>query len=490
MTSESYEPGAALAIDPVAQDSDAVKENLPNFARREESDRALVRLQEDVSAWLAHRHQTDHYDQYRSQLNAIEGLISDALSDLRSSIAGIDVTLDPPMAYEECRLADFRTLWLRRVWQFFRDKFDQRDDDRAQPTLAAADEVVWSCYHAVFEQARQYSDDVAEGAAPLPFFESRYAPEAQPSKLVPLDLKEDLGFVHEHLERMPLSVVRIPPTCVGAPWWLTLLAHEVGHHVQYDLVEDNTLEDGFAQQLREAVEADPACAEGDGRRWAMWSAEVFADVFSVCAVGPPAISAMAYLQYREATKMLEPKQRYPPAVIRLEIMSAVGRELGLGSPIVPAQLDLGLLSEAGARHELELVPAVVRAALSPLPGLAVGLPKLCDTTAGDFLFGGFVPERAERLRNGRGAGVGGSLRAPRLMSSASMVAWTEIGRIEDCERRRVERAALARSTPDAICECREEGTREAPIMVAAAGETGHGLAAALLEAAPSLLEKG
>jgi hypothetical protein len=37
------------------------------------------------------------------------------------------------------------------VWDYFREKLDQRDDANLKPTLEAADEVLWSCYHPYFQ---------------------------------------------------------------------------------------------------------------------------------------------------------------------------------------------------------------------------------------------------------------------------------------------------------------------------------------------------
>ena len=39
--------------------------------------------------------------------------------------------------YEDCRTFDLRTQWLRRIWRFFGDKFDQRRSGEAAEVLAA-----------------------------------------------------------------------------------------------------------------------------------------------------------------------------------------------------------------------------------------------------------------------------------------------------------------------------------------------------------------
>jgi hypothetical protein len=72
----------------------------------------------------------------------------------------------------------------------------------------------------VFERAQVLGLKINRGPAPLPFLESRYSPEAYPAELVPPDLKSEVEvtFLGEYLNRMPVPVVRLPPTCLKAPW--------------------------------------------------------------------------------------------------------------------------------------------------------------------------------------------------------------------------------------------------------------------------------
>lgn len=63
------------------------------------------------------------------------------------------------LAYDEAPLGR------RRVWEFFRDMFAQRDDDRLNGLLKAADKTIWSCYHYALLKAGQPK----HGPAPLAF---------------------------------------------------------------------------------------------------------------------------------------------------------------------------------------------------------------------------------------------------------------------------------------------------------------------------------
>src|SRR5262249_34782353 len=104
--------------------------------------------------------------------------------------------------YRRCRRVDEAAAWLLRLWEFYRDKFDQRDVRPSQsdadmtvsaevgardasdvrvpfagPTLRAADQIVWSAYHRVMSMAEALSN-VAHGSAPLPFVAPEYSPSA------------------------------------------------------------------------------------------------------------------------------------------------------------------------------------------------------------------------------------------------------------------------------------------------------------------------
>ena len=117
---------------------------------KDQSQDELESLRKEFADWLKCRRDGDPRRQYMTQLNALEELIGGALRDLQPDLDACDPRLETGEFYEKCRLFDQRIVWLRRIWQFFKDKFDQRDDLRISPVLQAADEVVWSCYRPLF----------------------------------------------------------------------------------------------------------------------------------------------------------------------------------------------------------------------------------------------------------------------------------------------------------------------------------------------------
>src|SRR5262249_13799819 len=105
----------------------------------------LTRLRDDHKAWKTRRRGAVGAERYKTQLDAIDKLVERGAVQLEAGLDSVDLSRSEGAIYEACRTFDLRLLWVRRVWQFFREKFDQRDSELAD-TLRAADEIVWSCY--------------------------------------------------------------------------------------------------------------------------------------------------------------------------------------------------------------------------------------------------------------------------------------------------------------------------------------------------------
>ncbi|HET9897051.1 MAG TPA: hypothetical protein VFQ44_19120 [Streptosporangiaceae bacterium] len=280
------------------------------LARRKRTEVELARLDGEHGKWMARRWGAPEAGTYRSQLNAIDAVVRAGLDQLGAWLGEVDLSSPLGDVYEACRTFDLRLLWLRRVRDFFTEKFDQRDGELAD-VIHAADELVWSCYHLVLERARELAG-IRAGTLPLPFIEPRYSPTTFPADLVPAGLRSEIDepFLTEHLNRLPVPIVRLQPACVSGPWWLLYAAHEVGHSVQFDLAGKRALVDGYQQLVTQAV-SDAGGEAGDAARWGTWSKEIFADIFSVLMMGPWAIWAMVELELQSEAAMGEHRELRP-----------------------------------------------------------------------------------------------------------------------------------------------------------------------------------
>ncbi|HTV03388.1 MAG TPA: hypothetical protein VMF13_22750 [Luteitalea sp.] len=284
-----------------------------------ETDAEWRRLKRELTAWRVHRAAGDPDGQHRSQLEGCVTLIDGALDELHAPIAAL-TTADPRLA-EHCRTHDRRLVWLRRVWQFFRDRFDQRDDAGLAPTLGAADEVVWSCHRAAFATPA-LGMVASSGPPPLPYVEPQLTPEVFPHGLVPGDLRRDVDatFLRTWLQALPFAIVRLPASCVTAPWWLVHLGHEVGHVIDHQCL-------GY--QARVAIVDDLALDEPSADEWRRWSVETFADAYAILTFGGWALWALARAEARDDAAMLTPRDAYPSPAVRLLVMAHACQTLGV-----------------------------------------------------------------------------------------------------------------------------------------------------------------
>lgn len=293
-----------------------------------ETDAEWRRLKRELEAWRDHRVRADAVGQHRSQLEAAFTLVDRALEELRAPIAamaGVGLA-----TADHCRVHDRRLAWLRRVWEFFRERFDQRDDVTLAPLLKGADEVVWSCHREPFV-ALASPAVVPDGPPPLPYIEPGLTPEVFPHGLVPGALRRDVDapFLRRALDELPFAVVRVPATCVTAPWWLVHLGHEVGHVVDALLLGYRS-----RMELVERLGLDSA-ATAD---WTQWSGETFADLYAVLMHGQWAVWALAVADSHDDAVMLARRDSYPPPAVRLLVMAHACRTLGAATDDLDADV--------------------------------------------------------------------------------------------------------------------------------------------------------
>ncbi|MGR0221533.1 hypothetical protein [Agromyces sp. ZXT2-6] len=383
--------------------------------------------------WLSDRHQSDTWQQYRTQLDTISAVVDNCLGAVAATIPPADD--DWLLVYEACRLADRRAVWVERVWRFFAERFDQRDGPESRKRcIQAADEVLWSCWRPCFaDGSAANTRPPLAGAVPLPYLDPVHAPEAFPAGLVPADLAAtyaDAPFVREHLARLPVPTVRVPVAATYEPWLLSLIAHETGHHLQFAA----RLVQAFRTTIQDAVATVNPSDQDAVTRWGDWSVEIFADLVSVALLGQWALWPIAELELGAQQRMSEPRAGYPAAIVRLSLIEHA---------IVAMNLDPGPAwpsSEAAALvHNAEL-PDLAYASAVVDAGLRVGPPGFTLASwigfdAADFAPTGEVQQWRRWFSGGPHPATPPSLRGPRI-ALAGVVAATADARRADNERRR------------------------------------------------------
>lgn len=460
-----------------------------NQARKERTLRELRRLSDTIADWLAHRRSADcdetgqYIGRHKTQLEALESVLLGAADQLRAALNAVATDQDTGAVYDQCRDYDQAIVWLQRLWEFFKAKFDQRDDTaRLGPLLKSADEVVWSCYRQAFVRAENREPGLKQGPAPLAFIEPEYSPAALESdKPLPssLGLGADIDFLDDYLKSLPIPIIRLPPWCVEAPWWLVYVGHEVGHHVQHDL--------GLVGYFREGLEA-VAQAGGapaaDVKRWGVWAEEIFADVFSVVAMGPWAVWAVAEAEWSAPDRMAQRKAKYPAPVVRLALMARAADALGVDGKSALRGLPLKAIAAHNPHAEADLarVDDMVQFALGPMRGNLGALGKLCDFSAAAFGDGGEVQRWAGALYAQGATPALDRLHTARHLVSGALRMWAQIVEMEDAPARDAARLALAAKVRETLPRSGPPGTRAAYMPGGKLPERGAALGELLLKA--------
>lgn len=435
----------------------------PRGVRLIETADGLARLRQEIAVWVDRRHRLDPLGQFHTQLSSLETALSGALARLETAFDAASRT--PEEIYRTCRDFERRATLVRRLWTWFADKFDQRERPGWDKVLAAADEVAWSIHAEANRRAAVRGDAPITAPAPLPFLDAIDAAEAVPRDEPPAGLRPDNtdDLLRLLLARLPVPVVALPTSVRWSPWMLVALGHEAGHHLEHDLLPHSQLVRNVANAINNVTET-ANLSDDDIARWQTWSHELFADLIGLIAMGPAAVGVLLPYELGDAAYMMDRGRgggRYPAPAVRLELQTALARQLGidLDSVLAPLRLDQHVMPSIFAppeavRRDLDLVPDVATALLQPLGPFGTA-PELIGLNSDDFAGGGVIDVRADALLRTEGPDGDQGPRVVRELASATYVAWTRLP--SPNEPTTVER--LAMTAFEAITAAREGGTR-------------------------------
>lgn len=420
-------------------------------ARIEETVDEVDRLRGEVERWSDTRQAVDVAGRHRTQLLVLRQILCEMVARLRSRSEAVVPDDWSGEVYDACRAIDRRVAIVRRLFDWYRLRFDQRLDPDLQTTLVAADEVVWSCYAEPFGRAGH-----ALRSAPLPYVEARFTANAILRKVPPAELViRDDQLLADLLAELPIPVIGLPPICVARPWWLVLVAHEVGHHVQVDL-DGGSLDRAFPAALAELVTSRPVGDLGpELDDWRGWQREIFADLLSVLLVGDAARWSVEELMLAKPERMLvTDSAAYPPSLLRTGLMATVRDDIG--AALLGAQDDTPDLPS----RLTELAARVARPLTLRAFGVLPELRQLAGWRPSHFAPGGDADRWRDRLLAGGALPDGGFRETARLCAAGAVAAWIHLAQSEMAPADRAERLAqLAKRILAALSACAEPGDR-------------------------------
>ncbi|MEI6046966.1 MAG: hypothetical protein WCS37_21675, partial [Chloroflexota bacterium] len=225
------------------------------------------------------------------------------------------------------------------------------------------------------------------------------------------------------------------------------------------------LVDEFRMALQEAVAASPlGVAAETASLWGEWSREIFADIYSIGAVGGQAALAMADAEFGTPSHLLDRLlDGYPAPLVRLSLLNEAAYRFGLARPLEQALLELktrvGQLPPE-LETDLKLVPLVIKTAFTKLQPGGLTLSELIPPYPNFYQPGGLLEAWATQLRFGPRPIIQGNLEAARQLTAAAYKAWNDTlleanGTLPPTEIRQ----ELAERTLESIRQSRQEGTR-------------------------------
>jgi hypothetical protein len=441
----------------------------------------LARLREALKNWQEDRKDADKHEngeyrgQYQTQIGVIAGEVGTAagvIEDGLNQLTRDSKNLALAAVYQQCARADRKIIWLWRAWDFFREKFDQRDLPVIGPAVRAADEVLWSCFKPFYKGM-----GTPLPPTPLPYVEFTYTPVAvKPDQVSHVEKEEEIdeGPLKNFFAKLPLPLLQLPPTAVSAPWAHVLIGHEAGHFIQESIPANEDFRKVFRGQVEAAAER---VKKGTGTVWSKWAAEIFADMYSVITMGPWAVWVIGQFELARPGKITTRAANYPSALTRIYLLAQFASKAGLGD--ADAHLTtLGIDAKASAetdeaRTDLQIADEVASLINETLPGDGrmlrdvIGF-KSSDYDPGDGLTeAGPVQQWADALSGKKKKQDEQDIRAARMVAAGSAQAWKLIGEMSAGKDRDAAIAVLRTQTFPHMIACAEGGTREAPAAKAA-----------------------
>jgi hypothetical protein len=463
-------------------------------SRRQQTLRELLRLSRELDAWYEARTNADSRKQYASQLKAVYGEVRDAAKAIENHIGNIstDVTAPVENVYARCAEDDRRTIWLWRSWNFFREKFDQRDDLRFIKILKAADEVVWSCYKPFFSGA-----DTKRVPAPLPFIGPAYSPMAVTTERgFSQDEIEDKSLLQRYFDTLPIPTLELPVNTDTMPWNLVLVGHETGHFIQRAVQEDFAYIGTLRVAVSQAATAMGASKE-DAMKWGGWSQEIFADWYSVLTMGQWALWVLGQYLLTEEHRMLDRQTNYPPPLVRLAFIAAMADACKLPGKAMLTKLGIdpaaGAAGNAEAERDLSYVGTFVRVLTQPLPDGWGELKSRLVFRADEFRTtqtdrkSGEVEEWSLTLLGKKNKEVNKHIRTPRLIAAGAAQACASIMELGDEGDRETAWGNLSAAVWDKVIASAEDSPRAVPKEPVFRKAAGPSLADLLFQADPRKL---
>ncbi len=251
--------------------------------------RRIRALPEEIQRWRQRTEGNSLWERHHSQIHALEVYMSQIVKLMEQEMEEVAGTTGHLKFINEALSVELAANEVQRMWQFFRDKFEQRWSQDSGPALRAADTIAWDCYHFAIDQARavyHVLDSWDYREPPLVYADTRFSPATLVRGATPREAGFDTSssrFIPWQPRSLPIPLVILPWDRLCNPWELLSLHHEVAHDIEKDL--------GLLPELQSIVNR----VAGKTATWQCWVSAIFADLAAVLFAGPAFIGMMVDL---------------------------------------------------------------------------------------------------------------------------------------------------------------------------------------------------
>lgn len=271
----------------------------------------LASLTSDLDEWKKRTENEPmrrHYSQVQRIARTLDGLLESMTASTGWTQPTEDLVLQKAAEWER------RILTAHAIWEVFRSKLAQRFEPLFQERLAACDDLAWACYEPAmtrFSTARKEPPLLYLNSTWSAFLrrrDSAFDKDIDAGK----DARDVLaeGDYRATLKRLPVPLLGLPWFQVAHPASALIIAHEIGHAVEFDFDLTTTLSDALEAAGLDFLEEWQGCAS-----------EVFADLYGILCLGRHYSSCLLDLLVADKTRIAAEDTfgAYPTRAYRVEL---------------------------------------------------------------------------------------------------------------------------------------------------------------------------
>lgn len=245
-----------------------------------------------------------------------------------------------------------------RVWESFRSRLSQRQEEMFLPGLEAADEIAWACRKPLADAFATAKKDIPL-EPPLSCLHGSTSPTAlvrkEPFREESAEGVFPSSYATQILAALPFPIISLPWHELFHAPNMVAITHETGHVVERDFGLEAKAEAAILGVIPEAKQTE----------WKVWRAEIFADFFAMRHCGPAFAGYLTDLLLGFLNS--SPAPAYPPFAVRIELCLAALEDCGLSGEAAALRLHWTTNGGSAATAAEQKLCLAVAQALAKMP---------------------------------------------------------------------------------------------------------------------------